>query len=76
MSIEQFERELRELLRAEPFQPFEIVVSSGRTIYIDEPAIAFGGGKGGFIGPGDAPVEFFDSAEVVEFRPATMEPRS
>ena len=76
MSVEQFERELRLLLRAEPFQPFEVVVSDGRTIYVDEPAVAFGGGRGGFIGPDEQLVEFFDCENVIEFRPATMEPRS
>ena len=72
MKLEQFENRLRELLRSEPFQPFVVIVNDGRTIIVDEPAVAFGGGRAGFIRP-DEIVEFFDSEQVVEFRPISAE---
>jgi hypothetical protein len=75
MHIAQFEKQLRDLQRREPFQPFQIVINDGRTILVDEPAVAFGGGRGGFI-RADQIVEFFDCEQVVEFRPAPAEPRS
>lgn len=68
MKLDEFESQLRELLRREPFEPFTIVVADGRTIYVDKPSIAFGGGRGGFI-PAEGSVEFFDYEQVVAFRP-------
>ena len=72
MNVNEFENQLRILLRREPFQPFVVVVNDGRTIYVDEPAVAFGGGRAGFIGP-DEYVEFFDCENVVGFQPGTKE---
>lgn len=76
MKQEHFEQELRRWMHRKPFEAFEVVVDDGRTIYVDEPAIAFGGGRAGFIGPDDRPVEFFDCEHVVEFRRAAKEPAS
>ena len=72
MNVDQFERELRQLLRAEPFRPFTIVLSGDRTIFVDEPAIAFGGGAAGFIDAEDD-VHFFNCKDVHEFRMTTEE---
>ena len=72
MTAEQFDNDLRKLLRARPFQPFLIVFEDGRTLYIDEPAIAFDNGGGGFIDKEEL-VHFFECEEVGEFRPATKE---
>jgi hypothetical protein len=69
---QDFESALRELLRGDPFQPFEVQINDGRTIIVDEPAVAFGGGRAGFIGA-DELVEFFDSDSVVAFRTANQE---
>jgi hypothetical protein len=70
-----FEKQLRERIRRKPFEPFEVIVDDGRAIFVDEPAIAFGGGRAGFIGP-DGLVEFFDCEHVVEFRRPKVEPAS
>ena len=73
MDQSQFEAELRTLLRSEPFRPFTVDVDDGRAIFVDQPAIAFGGGRAGFIGP-TGEIEFFDCEHVVQFRPAQEEP--
>jgi hypothetical protein len=75
MKLHEFEKELRSLLRREPFEPFVVLVNDGRTIYVDEPALAFGGGRAGLIGP-DEYVEFFDSESVIGFQPGTRETAS
>jgi hypothetical protein len=73
MSIEDFENQLRTLMRSKPFVPFEVVLQGNRTIYVDEPAIAFGGGGAGFIGPNEE-IEFFDCEQVLTFRPVQEVP--
>jgi hypothetical protein len=72
MTREQFENDLRNLMRADPFKPFVIVMSGDRTIFVDEPAIAFDGGGGGFI-DAESNVHFFECEEVREFRTASAE---
>jgi hypothetical protein len=72
MKAEDFENRLRELVRRKPFEPFVVIVNDGRSIHVDEPAVAFGGGKAGFIGP-DELVEFFNCENVVAFQPASRE---
>ncbi|MCI0357908.1 MAG: hypothetical protein L0211_05390 [Planctomycetaceae bacterium] len=73
MTIEQFENQLREHLRRTPFLPFIVKLSDGRTIFVDEPAVSFGGGRAGFIGP-DEYVEFFDCEQVERIELASAEP--
>ena len=75
MKVQDFESQLRDLLRRDPFQPFVVMVNDGRSIFVDEPAVAFGGGRAGFIGP-DELVEFFDCENVIGFRPASQETAS
>ena len=72
MSRYEFESQLRDLLRRDPFEPFVILVNNGRSIFVDEPAVAFGGGRAGFIGA-DEIVEFFDCDSVLGFRPGNQE---
>jgi len=72
MNIDQFERELRSNMHRKPYRPFLVVLEEGRTILVDEPAIAFDGGRAAFIG--SDLVEVFDCEEVKEFRPAQEEP--
>ena len=73
MNVEQFERELRSWMHRKPFQPFHVVLTDGQSIFIDEPAIAFGGGRAGYIGPADE-IRFFDCEQVSEFRIAKEQP--
>src|SRR5439155_1022464 len=73
MTIDKFERELRSHMHRSPFRPFLVVLNDGRTIFVDEPAIAFGGGRAAFIGPENA-VDLFDCEDVKEFRLAQEEP--
>jgi hypothetical protein len=72
MKVYEFENQLRERLHRAPFQPFVVIVNDGRTILVDAPAVAFDGGRAGFIGS-DELVEFFDCESVVGFRPASQE---
>jgi hypothetical protein len=72
MSRYDFERQLRDLLRRQPFEPFVVLVNNGRTIVVDEPTVAFGGGRAGFIGP-DESVDFFDCDNVLGFRLGNQE---
>lgn len=72
MRIDQFERELRALLRASPFQPFTIVMEGGRTLFVDEPAVSFGGGSAGFI-DANSDAHLFKCQEVREFRRSNEE---
>jgi len=72
MSKHDFENQLRGLMRRSPFEPFVVMVNDGRTIYVDEPAVAFGGGRAGFIGP-DELVEFFNCENVLGFRLGNQE---
>lgn len=72
MRVHEFENQLRERLRREPFQPFVVMVSDGRSIFVDEPSVAFGGGRAGFIGP-DNLVEFFECEDVIGFDSASQE---
>jgi hypothetical protein len=72
MSKQDFESQLRELVQREPFEPFVVMVNDGRSIFVDEPTVAFGGGRAGFIGP-DELVEFFDCKNVVGFRMGNQE---
>jgi hypothetical protein len=71
VTAEQFDNQLRMLVRAEPYQPFFIVFHDGRTIFVDEPAVAFDNGSAGFIDK-DL-VHFFKCEEVREFRMVTTE---
>jgi hypothetical protein len=73
MTIIQFERELRSNMHHQPFRAFLVVLKDGRTILVDDPSIAFDGGRAAFIGP-DSLVEVFDCEEVREFRLAQEEP--
>jgi len=49
MNQQEFEDLLRFFLRRDPFQPFVIDLLDGRTLEVDAPSVAFGGGAGGFI---------------------------
>jgi hypothetical protein len=73
MIVDQFERELRSFMHRKPYRPFVVVLTDGRTIFVDEPAIAFGGGRAAYIGP-DSSVDVFDCEQVQEFRLAQEEP--
>ena len=72
MSIEQFERELRSKKRSQPFRPFSMLLKHGRTIVVEEPAIAFDGGRAVLLRERD--VEIVDCEDVKEFRLAQEEP--
>jgi len=68
MSIEQFEKMLRQLVRQEPFQPFLVEMVDGRVLTVDRPVV-FGGGGASFITPSDDLVEFA-CEDVQAIRPA------
>lgn len=72
MNAHQFQRELQSLKHRQPYQPFLVVLDDGRTIFVDEPSIAFNGGRAVFLGPEDA--EIVDCEQVLEFRLAEQEP--
>jgi hypothetical protein len=72
MTVDQFQRELRLYKHRKPFKPFVVVLNDSRTIFVDEPAIAFDAGRAVFLGPED--VEIVDCEQVTEFRLAEQEP--
>jgi len=72
MTVDQFERELRLYKHRQPYRPFVVVLNDGRTIFADEPTIAFSGGRAVFLGPEDA--EIVDCEQVQEFRLVEGEP--
>ncbi len=53
-----FERELRTLLRQEPFQPFVVELENGSQIVVTQPSVAFNNGFAGYLNNGDELVEF------------------
>jgi hypothetical protein len=60
MTPELFDQTLRALLRAKPFQPFEVELVHGGRFTVDRPdAVAFSGGSAGFI-PEEGLIQFFD----------------
>jgi hypothetical protein len=72
MTVDQFQRELRSHKHRQPYRPFVVVLNDGRSIFVDEPAIAFDGGRAVFLGPED--VEIVDCEQVTEIRLVEQEP--
>jgi hypothetical protein len=58
MTPENFDQTLREFIYRQPFQPFLVELDDGRTLEINRPAVAFGGGTAGFISNTDGLVGF------------------
>lgn len=49
MVAEQFDNDIRKLVRARPFQPFIVVMDDGRMLYVDKPSVAFNNGGAGLV---------------------------
>ena len=63
MSIDIFTQTLRKLLKQDPFLPFFVVLTDGGQLIVDQPSVAFDGGKAAvFAAPGD--LVFIEHEEV------------
>ena len=66
MTRETFEETLDLLMERQPFMPFMVELHGGERFEIDHPrAIAWGEGKGVFLGPGGV-MRIFDNEGVVQ----------
>ena len=72
MSAEQFENEIRSLIRARPFQPFLVVLEDGQTLHINKPKAAINAGGAGVV-DADGEIHLLECEQVRELRPATEE---
>jgi len=67
MTADQFERQMRDYLRRDPFEPFVVWTDSNQSIVIDNPlAVALASGGAGYMAPEQ--IHFIESAHVVEIR--------
>ena len=69
MTVEQFEKNLRQFIRQEPFKPFVVEFADGRILEIDHPKVVFAGGAASFLTPDYDLVEFY-CEDVSAMRPA------
>jgi hypothetical protein len=72
MPAEQFENEIRQRIRARPFQPFLIVLESGQTLLIDVPKAAINAGGAGVM-DAEGEIHLLECEQVREFRSVTEE---
>jgi hypothetical protein len=72
MSAEQFERQIRDQIRARPFHPFLVVLENGQTVHIDKPKAAINAGGAGVV-DADGEIHLLECEQVREIRPATGE---
>jgi hypothetical protein len=70
MSGEEFENQLRQLIRKRPFEPFVVELLDGNQIDVDYPSVAFDGGAATFIAVGPDLIEFA-CEDVRAFHPPT-----
>ncbi len=67
MTAEQFESQMRNHLRRDPFEPFVVRTDSNQSIVIDNPvAVALAAGGAGYLAP--ERIHFIESTHVVEIR--------
>ena len=64
----QFDEALRQLVRAEKFEPFCVDLDDGQKIWIRQPVLAFGGGAASLIDSENGALVGFSHKEVVGFR--------
>jgi hypothetical protein len=73
---EEFYETMRRFKRAEPFEPFEVVLNDGKVILINEPNVAFGPHGGMYLtGGADMEIHDFGREEVKEIRLARTKAR-
>ncbi len=66
MTMENFQKVLRAMIRRQPFKPFTVELNTGNRIEIDHPeATVMREGAAIFIGPGFVPV-YFDHNSVTQ----------
>jgi hypothetical protein len=64
MTETEFDEQLRVLVRRQPFLPFEIELSDGKRLWIDQPqALGFNAGGGSFI-DANQDIHFFNYTTV------------
>jgi hypothetical protein len=64
MTVDEFERTLRVLMRREPFEPFAVELLDGERFVVDKPdAVGFNAGAAAFLAA-DGTIHFFNNEEV------------
>ena len=58
MTPEQVEQKVIELIHREPFIPFVVEMTDGRSLEIPHPRLSINGGGAGFLGPDGGLVDF------------------
>lgn len=74
MTAEAFRDTIFQLLRAEPFVPFEVELTTGEVLQVEEPNWVATSGTGGSFWTGDGPLISFDPRNTVRF--VTRQPAS
>ncbi len=64
MTVNDFQRALRALMRREPFEPFAVELLDGERFVVDKPdAVGFNEGAAAFLAA-DGTIHFFNNEEV------------
>ena len=64
MTVDDFQRTLRALMRREPFEPFAVELLDGERFVVDKPdAVGFNGGAAAFLAA-DGAIHFFNNEEI------------
>ena len=58
MTPQQVEEKVIELIHREPFVPFVVEMTDGRSLEVAHPRLAINGGGAGFLGPDGGLVDF------------------
>ena len=67
MLAKDFDNEIRRLVRAHPFRPFEVLMEDGRVLQVDKPKVAFNNGGAGFA-DAEGEIQLIECEHVREFR--------
>ena len=68
MKIQEFEEQIINFIHQEPFRPFAVEMSDGRTIEIRRPAVVINGGGATYLSE-DYEIEDFDFNEIRSLSP-------
>ena len=69
----EFDANLRQLLKKDDFVPFFVDLDDGQRILIRQPVLAFGGGSASFIDSEDGTLVGFSHKQVIGFHAAGQE---
>jgi hypothetical protein len=72
MVAEQFEDQIRKLIRARPFRPFVVVMVDGRSVHVNKPKAAINSGGAGLVDC-HGEIHLLECEQVREMRPSHEE---